>query len=60
MNKGLENPKCGNRHAVPHKGEKTIVCSPPLRGQYVVIQNFSSVALIIIEVEVFATNVEVE
>ncbi|XP_028398644.1 uncharacterized protein LOC114522210 [Dendronephthya gigantea] len=58
-NEGRNNPKCGDRHTVPHKEYKIISCSPPLSGRYVVIQGFDSSNLVIIEVEVFAAEVEV-
>ena len=58
-NEGRNNPKCGDRHSVPHKESKIISCSPPLSGRYVVLQGFDSHPLVVMEVEIFAAEVEV-
>jgi hypothetical protein len=60
-NEGLGNQKCGERHAVPLQQAKVITCSPPLTGRYVVLQSYqTSHKMIIIEVEVFAAEVEIK
>ena len=59
VNEGRDNPKCGERHTIPHRETEIISCSPPLAGRYVLIHSYSSKPLAMTEVEVFASNLDI-
>ena len=51
---GRSNPRCGETNlAVPEGQTKTFSCSPPIHGQYLVIQSFLN-KLTMCELQVYA------
>jgi hypothetical protein len=56
---GLSNPTCvGDNLSVPTGQTKTFVCTPWIRGQYVVVQSYVNDLLTLCEVEVYAYTME--
>ena len=52
---GRSNPRCGETNlAVPQGQTKTFSCSPPMNGQYLVIQSFLNDVLTMCELQVYA------
>jgi hypothetical protein len=58
-NDGLSNPTCaGDNLSVPTGQTKTFVCTPWIRGQYLVVQSYVNDLLTLCEVEVYAYTME--
>ena len=53
LKEGTLNPKCGDRHSVGQGLTETFICSPPITGQYLLIQSRLTDVLTICELEVY-------